>query len=86
MPEVNENGWVALRHYKPGNHYISFGSGPGFREYLFEERRGVSLAWIRPEDVERTLAIRVGGCCGNTPARVCHLATARDVDIWLGRI
>jgi len=86
MPEVDINGYIALRYSQPADKYIRVGGeGVGhYREYLFKVgAAGVSLAWIIPSDIPEVLKI-MGGCC-NSQAPLFHYANAEDVRIWTGR-
>lgn len=76
---VNESGEVALRWNMLTGKYVKVHQN----EYLFVIKANISLAWIKPEDVDAVLAIRKV-CCGGNVTQTCHLASELDVKRWLG--
>lgn len=76
---VNEAGEVALRWNVLTQKYVRVRNN----EYIFAIKANISLAWIKPEDVETVLGIRTI-CCGGTGNQSCHLASELDVKRWLG--
>lgn len=82
--ETNEKGEVALRYYQSANKYVRVGGEKVFREYLFiSGNAGISMAWIKPEDVEAVLAMKKE-CCGGYQSPMFHYANAMDVRLWTG--
>ena len=71
MP-TNSNGEVALRYRRGGQRLVY--------DYVFIPRAGISLAWVKPEDVNKMYAVK-RGCCGNTK-RVIFPASEDDVRQW----
>jgi hypothetical protein len=50
--------------------------------YSFVPKHNVSLAWIRPEDLDSILAIQEKVCCGNNKALKFHLASQINTCLW----
>jgi hypothetical protein len=76
---VNENGEVAIRWNVLAPKQVQIGQ----TLYRFDIKANISLAWVKPEDVDRMLAVRVS-CCGGTQNQSCHLANELDAKRWLG--
>jgi hypothetical protein len=78
MPEMNENGETAVVYFMPIQKMITLPSG---KQYVFKVDRSISLAWIKPEDLDQMLDVR-GGCCGNTLNHIIRFASSSDVGLW----
>lgn len=72
---TDDQGRVALRHICASPAKVMND------KYFFRPRRGLSLAWVEPEDVEELLG-RIIGCCDKSDP-LFYLATQRQVDDWL---
>lgn len=50
----------------------------------FSIQNNITLAWVRPDDVNAVLAARAG-CCGQKKAGVFTLASQGEVNKWFGK-
>ena len=75
---ANDSGDVALRYYQPAQ--ILAKDTPTGRQYFFDVKAGVSMAWINPQDVANLLE-RKGGCC-NSRRKLYDYANQAAVDLW----
>lgn len=78
-PIYNEAGEVAVRYYQPTDKMVQLSNG---HRYAFRVRR-VSIAWIKPEDLQEVLRIPYG-CCGQKMQGAFFLPNQLSVDMWLG--
>lgn len=78
-PITNELGEVAIRYYQPAQVFAQ--STPTQTDYFFDVKAGVSMAWVKPEDVANLLARR-GGCC-NGKRQKYDYANQAAVDLWM---
>ncbi|MFA6982215.1 MAG: hypothetical protein WC243_04325 [Patescibacteria group bacterium] len=76
---VNELGEVAIRWNVLTPKQVNLGT----KTYYFNIKMDISLCWVKPEDIDKILAVRVS-CCGGTMNQSCHLANELDVKRWLG--
>lgn len=77
---INQDGNVAIGYYQPVFKIVKLRSG---KEYNFTNNY-VSLAWVKPEDVDEVLKIPYG-CCGAQKAGAFFLANANYVRRFLGQ-
>jgi len=77
---TDANGDVALRYYQTTGKYVRLGNG---HEYVFMTKRNVCLGWVKPEDVDKILAI-TKTCCGGNKSKVFSYATQQQVNLWTG--
>jgi len=76
--QTNSNGEVALRYMRGGQKLFQ---GKGLSQgYVFIPKANISLAWVKPEDVEKMYRIK-RGCCGSEK-RVIFPATEDAVRQW----
>lgn len=69
----DENGNVAMVYYQPI---------PGLHGgYYFDCQHGVSLAWVKPSDVQSLLDER-GGCCGGGRQVIFPAPNQEVVNVW----
>ena len=69
---------TAIRYYQPIPEYVK--DTPSGTEYVFAVRHGISLAWIKQEDVDNILD-RTGGCC-DKKTKVFSKAGPNIVRVW----
>lgn len=70
--QTNSSGEVALKYLRGGQRLVN--------GYVFIPKANISLAWVKPEDVQVMYNIK-RGCCGNKK-RVIFPANEQDVRIW----
>lgn len=75
----NEIGEIAVRWNMLTTKQIFIGN----HEYWFNIRANISLAWVKPEHIDKMLSVKTI-CCGGTGSQSCHLASELDVKRWLG--
>jgi len=68
---------VALEHYNSNPRIVKVDGCV----YNFFPKFNVSLAFVKPEHVEKLLAMQVRICCGKTKP-LCHLASETNINIW----
>lgn len=73
---TNDDGRIAVKYLSPNAARVDD------LPYLWQPRRGISLAWVDPEDWE-ALKDRIIGCCGDGNRKLFYLATQREVEMWL---
>jgi len=78
---TNSAGEVALKYYLPTGKYISLSATI---EYVFVAEANISLCWVKPEHVDRILAIKKT-CCGNTHKPMFRYANETEVRRWTNR-
>jgi hypothetical protein len=71
---VNQDGDVACGYYQPIVKQVTLRSG---KVYVFQNNY-VSMAWVKPEDVDEVLSIPFG-CCQSKKAGAFFLANANYV-------
>lgn len=78
---TNSDGWVALQHYNSNGKTVQIDG----IYYVFVPQHNVSLAYVRPEHVDRILAVKERGCnCGgNRMKPAFHYASQVNVCVWL---
>lgn len=74
---VNDAGEVAVAYYQTIPHVV----GVSGYEYAFSVKANICLAWIKPEHVDRILAIKKN-CCGNNSRYVYRLEILDHVRRW----
>jgi hypothetical protein len=77
---INENGDIGMVFPQPIVKEVSVPGG----FYVFEPRKNISFAWVKPEHVDSVLFIK-GGCCGQNNKPAFRLATQSDANIWEGK-
>lgn len=75
---TNEAGEIAIRRRQPAP--ILVRNTPTKKEYYFDVRAAISLAWVNPLDVENVLG-RKKGCCDGRGAEFSK-ANEDAVRIW----
>lgn len=77
---TNEDGWVALQHWNSNPRTVQIDTV----YYVFAPQHNVSLAFVRPEHVDRILAVEEKSCnCGGGRKRNSfQLATPINYSIW----
>jgi len=80
---LDAEGNVAIFYYQTIPHVVGVGANSDKHEYAFVVKNNYCLAWVRPEDVDRILAI-TKSCCGGNRKPKYALATQYHVDIWSG--
>lgn len=79
MSVARDDGYVAIRYVQEVPHLIQVHGN----EYLFQVRNHVNITWVRPEDVDATMAIKGGcNCPGNYNRQKYIFASEKDVEIW----
>lgn len=80
--QKNQDGWIALKYYQPQQVLVT--RTPSRHDYVFVVQANISLAWIRPEDIDNILARRKECCNGHK--RLTYLyANEADVRRWTNR-
>lgn len=74
---VKKNGMTAMFHLTLQQPTVNVNG----REYKFVHRKGVSLCWVKDEDVEAVNGVTTV-CCGGRSRRLMLLANNRQVDLW----
>jgi hypothetical protein len=75
--QTNNAGEVAITYYQQVQKFVeAHGS-----QYVFVVRGNISLAWVKPEDVDAILGI-LGGCCGQRKPGVFRLSNDSDARRW----
>jgi len=75
---TNDDGWIALKHRQPTQ--VLTKKTPSGHDYVFVPKANISMAWVRPDDVDNLLA-RKSGCCGNKKKSYTY-ANEDDVRRW----
>lgn len=75
---TNDAGQIAIRYYQPAQVVVK--RTPSGKQYFFDVKRGVSMAWIDQSDVDDILTRR-GGCC-NKRRQLYAYANQEAVDLW----
>lgn len=82
MAEIvtNADGWIALQHHNSNGRAVIINGNT----YVFYPKHNVSLAYVRPEDVDAILAIRDKSCnCGGGRFRAAFFyASQINVCVW----
>ena len=76
---TDENGNVAIQHHNANGANVHMDATG--HDYIWDARYNVSLAWVRPEDVDAILAVRTQVCCGRSGAKFL-IANDLNVKIW----
>lgn len=80
---TNEAGQVAIRYYQPAPVLVQ--KTPSGTDYYFDVRAAISLAWVKPEDVDNIIQRkRMKECCGG-PRSPFDYANEAAVRIWTNR-
>jgi len=79
IPITREDGWVAIQHFTSNPVTVRIESTGN--DYSFVPRHNVSLAWVRPEDVDSILKIQAKICCGKMKAKFLY-ASQMNVCLW----
>lgn len=74
----NEAGQVAIRYYQPAQ--VLTKQAPSGRQYFFDVKAGVSMAWVEEKDVS-DLRARRGGCCDGQRQKYDY-ANQEAVNLW----
>lgn len=77
----NEAGQVAMKYGRKNRVLVTCGPVEDRRQYVFDMRANICMAWINAEDVPCAQAVR-GGCCGQRKPGVITLANEDDVRRW----
>lgn len=75
---TNSAGDVAIRYYQPAQ--VLAKNTPTGKQYFFDVKMDVSMAWVDPKDVDNLLA-RKGGCC-NKKRKLYDYANENAVGLW----
>lgn len=75
----NEAGQIAIRYFQPAQ--VLTKQAPSGKQYFFDVKAGVSMAWVDETDVQNLLARR-GGCC-NSQRQKYDYANQAAVDLWI---
>lgn len=73
----NDDGLIAVRHYNSNPATIQAGESM----YSFVPQYGVSLGWIKEEDLGKVFTIKTAACCGKSQLKF-SLANQNDVSVW----
>ena len=76
---ANESGEIAVRMRQATQKTIRVGSN----EYTFTVRSNVSLAWVKPKDVDKLLSMTIT-CCNGRQSLFTFLPDEVHVKRWLG--
>ena len=78
--QTNEAGEVALKYRQP----IQKVANVGDHGYVFIPKLHISMAWVKPEDVNKLLTLRYNCDCGggNSSFPEFKEASALDVQLW----
>jgi hypothetical protein len=77
----NSDGLVALQHYTT-NPCTVIVEGAN-TSYTFVPKHNVSMAWVKPEHVDRLLAQTAKGCCGRNKQKKFVLASQTNANLWM---
>lgn len=80
VPVTREDGWVAVQHYTSNPATVMVESTGNV--YSFVPQHNVSMAWVRPEDVNSILAVQARICCGKMRNKFLY-ASQINVCLWL---
>ena len=77
---TNADGWVALQHYNSNPRTVQIDDV----YYVFTPQHNVSLAYVRPEHVDRILAVLTKSCnCNGGRKRAEFLVASQvNVNVW----
>ena len=79
---INRNGLVAMQHYTSNGWDVDVKeNGVVVRTYNFRPKHNISMAWVKEEDVDKLLAIRVKACCNKKQNRF-FLSSLINVNLW----
>ena len=68
---------VAIRYYQTVRKPVKVGQDL----YIFYPKANISFAWVKPEHVDRILALK-GGCCNHKRSGVFRRASEDDIRRW----
>lgn len=74
----NDTNQVAIRYHQPAQ--VLSKNTPSGKQYFFDVKAGVSMAWVDETDVSDILTRR-GGCC-NSKRQLYDYANQAAVDLW----
>ena len=80
---TNPDGFVAVRYYQTLPHVVGVGGERNRTEYAFVVQNNLCIGWVRPEDVNKVIAI-TKNCCGNNHKQIYFPATQQQVEVWNG--
>lgn len=80
VPVTNADGWIALQHHNSNGRTVQIDTV----YYAFTPQHNISLAWVRPEHVDRILAVQDKSCnCGGGRFRPAFFyASQTNVCLW----
>ena len=79
---TNGQNEVALKFYQPqARVLVPANTTPTQTDYVFLCKANITLAWVKPEDVDNLLARKKTCCGGNQRPRFLH-ANEDDVRRW----
>lgn len=81
MAVTREDGWVAVKYLQNVPHVIRIGGDTKYEEYAFVVQHNVNITFVRPEHLDKVLAIKKH-CCGNSSSPKYRLANEQDVRLW----
>lgn len=79
--QYNDDGWIAIKYYQT-QQVLTRGT-PSGNDYVFVVQANISMAWVRPEDVDNIMA-RKAGCC-NHKRQAYYFANEDDVRRWTNK-
>jgi hypothetical protein len=80
---TSPDGLVAIRYYQTLPHVVGVGGDKSRVEYAFVVKNNICIGWVKPEDVDKVLAV-TKNCCGNNRKQVYFPATEHQFGVWSG--
>lgn len=74
----NKAGQVAIMHYQP----VTIAMAAGAKQYTFNYRNNVAMAWVDPDDVNIILS-KKKQCCGGNFRPIFQYCNRQQVNIWI---
>lgn len=82
---TNAAGEVALKYYQPTQRVlVPEETTPTKTAYVFVCQANITLAWVKPDDVDSLLSRRKN-CCGGHKRQLYYYANEDDVRRWTNR-
>lgn len=78
---TREDGWIAVKYLQNVPHVIRIGGDINYEEYAFVVRNTVNITFVRPDHLDKVLAIKKH-CCGDNNNPKYRLASEQDVALW----
>jgi hypothetical protein len=77
---TNADGWIALQHHNSNPRTVSIDTV----YYVFVPQHNISLAYVRPEHLNRILAVQDKSCnCGGGRFKPAFfIASQTNVNLW----